>query len=82
MAMRPLTRSVRHPSLLAILLGGFVAGTIYLGAAALINIASPILILHFIAGGVLGKPALAGGTSIVLLGLALQWAMSLIIAAL
>jgi hypothetical protein len=80
--MRPLTGSVRHPSLLAILLGGLVAGTIDIGAAALINTASPILILHFIAGGVLGKPALVGGTPIVLLGLALQWAMSLIIAAL
>jgi hypothetical protein len=80
--MRALTRTVRHPGLLAILLGGFVAGTIDIGAAALINIANPILILHFIAGGVRGQPALAGGTSIVLLGLALQWAMSLIIAAL
>ena len=70
--MRALTRTVRHPSLLAILLGGFVAGTIDIGAAALINIASPILILHFIAGGLLGKVALAGGTSAVLLGLVLQ----------
>jgi uncharacterized membrane protein YagU involved in acid resistance len=80
--MRALTRTVRHPSLLAILLGGLVAGTIDIGAAALINIASPILILHFIAGGLLGKAALAGGTSAALLGLVLQWAMSLIIAAL
>ena len=80
--MRAPTRTVRHPGLLAILLGGFVAGTIDIGAAALINIASPILILHFIAGGLLGKAALAGGTSVALLGLVLQWAMSLIIAAL
>jgi uncharacterized membrane protein YagU involved in acid resistance len=42
---------------------------------------APILILHFIAGGLLGKKALAGGASVALLGLALQWAMSLIIAA-
>jgi len=80
--MRALTRTVRHPSLLAILLGGFVAGTIDIGAAALINMASPILILHFIAGGLLVKAALAGGTSVALLGLVLQWVMSLIIAAL
>ena len=71
-----------HPSdLTAILLGGFVAGTIDIGAAALINLVSPILILHFIAGGLLGKSALAGGASVALLGLVLQWAMSLIIAA-
>jgi uncharacterized membrane protein YagU involved in acid resistance len=68
--------------LLAILLGGFAAGTVDVGAAALINLASPVLILHFIAGGLLGKAALAGGTSVALLGLVLQWAMSLIIAAL
>jgi uncharacterized membrane protein YagU involved in acid resistance len=68
-------------NLAAILLGGFVAGTIDIGAAALINVVSPIPILHFIAGGVIGKTALAGGTSVALLGLVLQWAMSLIIAA-
>lgn len=67
--------------LIAILIGGFVAGTIDIGAAALINLASPILILHFIAGGVLGKAALEGGAAVVLFGLVLQWIMSLIIAA-
>ena len=60
--------------LLAILLGGFVAGTLDIGAAALINFISPIPVLRFIAGGLLGRPALAGGASIVLLGLVLQWA--------
>jgi len=67
--------------LTAVLLGGFVAGTIDIGAAALINFVSPIRVLHFIAGGLLGKAALAGGTGVALLGLLLQWAMSLIIAA-
>ena len=67
--------------LTAILLGGFVAGTIDIGAAALINLVNPIRVLHFIAGGLLGKAALAGGTGLALLGLLLQWAMSLIIAA-
>jgi hypothetical protein len=66
--------------LTAILLGGFVAGTVDIGAAALINLVSPILILHFVAGGLLGKTALTGGASVALLGLVLQWAMSLIIA--
>src|SRR5260370_1762408 len=72
---------MRKSNLAAILLGGFVAGTIDIGAAALINIVSPILILDFIAGGLLGKTALAGGASVAFLGLVLQWAMSLIIAA-
>ena len=74
-------RTVLHPSLLAILLGGFIAGTLDIGAAALINFVSPIPVLRFIAGGLLGKSAVAGGASIVFLGLILQWAMSLIIAA-
>jgi hypothetical protein len=65
----------------AILLGGFIAGTIDIGAAALINFISPLLILHFIAGGLLGKAALAGGAAVGVLGLGLQWAMSLLIAA-
>ena len=79
--MAALTKAAVHPTLLAILLGGFVAGTLDIGAAALINFISPIPVLLFIAGGLLGKPALAGGASIVLLGLVLQWAMSLLIAA-
>jgi uncharacterized membrane protein YagU involved in acid resistance len=58
-----------------------LAATATIGAAALINIVSPILILDFIAGGLLGKTALAGGASVAFLGLVLQWAMSLIIAA-
>ncbi|HTT84658.1 MAG TPA: hypothetical protein VMF67_14360 [Rhizomicrobium sp.] len=65
----------------AILLGGFIAGTIDIGAAALINQASPVLILHYIAAGLLGRQAaLAGGASVAVLGLFLQWAMSLVIA--
>lgn len=65
----------------AILLGGLIAGTIDVGAAALINGASPILILHYIAAGLLGRAAITGGNDVALLGLVLQWAMSLIIAA-
>jgi hypothetical protein len=72
---------MRKSDLNAILLGGFVAGTIDITAAALINMISPIIVLRFIAGGLLGRPALAGGTGAALLGLVLQWAMSLIIAA-
>jgi hypothetical protein len=73
---------IRRQALAATLAGGLVAGTIDIGAAALINLANPVLILKFVAGGLLGKPALAGGLPVALLGLVLQWAMSLVIAAL
>ena len=73
--------SKRHANLSAVLYGGFIAGTVDIGAAALINMISPIVILKAIASGVLGKPAFAGGTSVAILGLVLQWAMSLLIAA-
>jgi hypothetical protein len=52
--MLELIGTARHSSLLAIVLGGFLAGTIDIGAAALINNASPVVILKFIAGGILG----------------------------
>ena len=65
----------------AILAGGFIAGTVDIGAAALINMIDPRIILRFIAGGVLGKAALQGGATVQWLGLFLQWGMSLVIAA-
>ena len=64
-----------------ILCGGFVAGTIDVGAAALIYWVSPIIILHAIASGILGKSAFIDGAPVAALGLGLQWAMSLLIAA-
>ncbi|HWA04702.1 MAG TPA: hypothetical protein VG819_14370 [Rhizomicrobium sp.] len=66
----------------AILLGGVVAGTIDIGAAALIAGRSPVVICRIIAGGVLGPAALDGGIASAALGLVLQWAMSVVIAAL
>lgn len=60
---------------------GFVAGTIDIGAAALINWLNPVIILHAIASGVLGKASYLEGTRSALLGLVLQWCMSLLIAA-
>jgi hypothetical protein len=72
---------MRRSDLTAILLGGFVAGTVDVGAASLINLLSPIRILQFIAGGLLGRAALSGGIPVALLGLVLQWLMSMIIAA-
>lgn len=65
----------------AALLGGLIAGTIDIGAAALINGRSPLLICRFIAGGLLGRGALDAGAWVVALGLGLQWAMSIAIAA-
>ena len=66
----------------AILAGGLIAGTIDIGAASLINGRSPVVISQFIAGGLLGKASLDGGMRTAALGVALQWAMSIIIAAL
>ena|SRR5215472_7948578 len=65
-----------------ILLGGLTAGTIDIGAASLISWLSPIFILHVVAAGLLGRSAsFAGGLPTAALGMVLQWAMSLIIAA-
>jgi uncharacterized membrane protein (DUF485 family) len=77
--------NIRNPAtygpLLAIHVGGFVAGTLDIGAAALISSMSPVRILKIVAGGLLGRPALDGGTGVAALGMVLQWVMSLIIAA-
>lgn len=63
------------------MLGGLVAGTVDIGAASLINGRSPVFIGQIIAGGLLGKASLEGGMRTAALGVALQWAMSIIIAA-
>ena len=67
--------------LIAILLGGLAAGTLDIGAATLISGANPLVILRFIASGLVGKSAMGGGDQTAMLGMLLQWAMSLIIAA-
>lgn len=77
----PILNSVPRASLAAILGGGLVAGTVDIAAAATIYRISPIRVLKSIAGGLLGRSALAGDASVALLGLALQWAMSILIAA-
>ena len=65
----------------AILLAGVIAGTIDIGAAALINAASIAVILKAIASGILGKASFERGIEAESLGLLLQWAMSILIAA-
>ena len=59
---------------------GLVAGTVDIAAASLINTANPLVILLAIASGLLGKAAFRGGSGVMLLGLVLQWVMSIIIA--
>jgi len=73
--------SAATSGLRAILVGGMVAGTLDIEAAALINHVSPVLIAHYIATGVMGRAALTAGAPAACLGLVLQWAMALIIAA-
>ncbi|HJW05943.1 MAG TPA: hypothetical protein VJ527_05535 [Rhodanobacter sp.] len=69
------------PLRLAILYGGFVAGSLDILAAALINRVDPLIIMRAIASGLLGRAAFQGGLPVAMLGLLLQWAMSLLIAA-
>jgi hypothetical protein len=64
-----------------ILVGGSVAGIVDIFAATAINGVEPGFILQFIASGLLGKASFHGGLMTIALGLVLQLAMSLIIAA-
>lgn len=73
--------SSKHPVLTAILVGGLIAGTVDIGAASLIGMASPLAIMRAIASGLIGKAAHGGGPPVELLGLLLQWAMGVLIAA-
>jgi len=65
----------------AVLLGGFSAGTADLGAACLIYFTGPVVIMRAIASGLIGPASFPGGAATALLGLALQWLMSCLIAA-
>lgn len=69
------------PLLRPILLGGFIAGTIDIGAATWINSTSVSVILKAVASGVLGSASFQGGAAAAWLGLVLQWLMSLVVAA-
>ena len=64
----------------AILWGGLIASSVDVFSASLINLLSPLLILRFIAAGLLGPGVIKGGLDISLIGLLLQWLMGLIIA--
>ncbi len=73
--------SPSRTALAGILAGGLVAGTVDLGVAALLNGVEPVVIARYIAIGVLGRGSLEMGTASALLGVALQWLMSILIAA-
>jgi len=73
--------AIHTPRSRAILYGGFVAGSLDILAAALINRVDPLIIMRAIASGLLGRAAFQGGLPVAMLGLLLQWAMSLLIAA-
>jgi hypothetical protein len=72
---------VRSPILRTSVVGGVIAGTIDIGAACLINGKGVDYVLHVIAGGILGKSSFSGGMGTAVLGLVLQWLMSIVIAA-
>jgi hypothetical protein len=59
---------------------GLISGTIDIGAACTINQVGPVPILRFIASGLLGAP-LPHEPWVYCLGMVLQWAMSIVIAA-
>ena len=61
-------------------LGGLTAGTVDIGSACLLNLRSPVVILHAIASGVLGPASFRGGAASAALGLGLQWFIGLAIA--
>jgi hypothetical protein len=65
----------------AIIVSGFVAGTVDIGAACIIYKVNPFIILQAIAAGVLGKASFGDGGWAAALGLVLQWSMSIVIAA-
>jgi uncharacterized membrane protein YagU involved in acid resistance len=65
----------------AALLGGLVAGTLDIVVASVINLRNPLVILAVIASGLIGKAAFQARADVVVLGLVLQWAMSIAIAA-
>ena len=63
-----------------VFISGLVAGTVDIGAAALIYRINPLVVMRAIATGLQGAAAFKGGMGSSALGLGLQWAMSIVIA--
>jgi len=74
-------RPTLGPVALGIVVGGSIAGIVDIFAASAINRLGPGVILQAIASGLLGRASFQGGQLTVGLGLGLQLAMSLVIAA-
>jgi hypothetical protein len=69
------------PVVAGVLVGGTAAGLVDIFAAAVINHLGPGVILQAIASGLLGAASFRAGAASIALGLGLQIAMSLVIAA-
>ena len=69
------------PIWLSIMVAGIAAGSVDVMAAAMINHVGPGIVLQAIASGLWGKASFTGGSTTMVAGLILQWAMSMIIAA-
>lgn len=78
--LEPSTRGL-PAALIAAAVGGWVAGSVDIGSACLINSLTPRVILQAIASGLLGAASFHEGWPAALAGLVLQWAMSILIAA-
>lgn len=78
--LEPSTRGL-PAALIAAVAGGWIAGTVDIGSACLINSLAPRVILQTIASGLLGAASFHDGWPAALAGLVLQWAMSMLIAA-
>ena len=65
----------------SLIYGGLIAGTIDIGAASIISAVNPLIILQAVATGLLGRASFQGGAGTMVLGLLLQWGMSILIAA-
>ncbi len=66
--------------LMALVVGGAIAGLVDIAMAAAINVVGLDVIMRAIARGLLGRSAMTGGLPATILGLGLQVAMSVLIA--
>ena len=67
-------------SLKSTIFGGLAAAVVDIGAACLISGRGVVVILHSIAGGLVGSAAMQGGSGTAILGFLLQVAMGVLIA--
>jgi hypothetical protein len=68
-------------ALRCVVYAGLVAGTVDIAAAAAINMVGLGIILRAVASGLLGRAAFQADAWVAVLGMVLQWGMSILIAA-